>query len=66
MEDRKKELIEAMIQKTEQDLILLELDAEFYNRQGIIDKELKGIGQLKDKQISHLKNYIKFLREKNG
>ena len=66
MENRKKELIEAMIKKTEDDLILLELDSEFYNRQGILDKDLRGVAQLKDKQIGHLKNYIKFLREKNA
>lgn len=66
MENRKKEMIEALIRKVEDDLIILELDVEFYTRQGLLDKDLRGIAQMKEKQIVHTKNYIKFLKEKNG
>lgn len=53
-----------MIAKTEADIYLAQLDAEFFGNQSLLYKDAKAPARAKEGEVKYLTNYLKFLQEK--
>lgn len=63
-EEDKKKIIEGMITSTKQQILMHELDIEFYGSNSIVNPDFKAILMMRQKQLKHLTAYLKFLESK--